>query len=100
LRPDGRIDVALIAHRGINWGQKQIRPPQLLDPFGNQGQKNFTVMPGEAIKIVLPPINVNPPVEFRKDPTTGSMRAVPRGAQASKRDAAHEMSITVQARVR
>ena len=74
----------------------------LFSPKGNYGQKYFQVKPGEAIKIVLPPIDSTPPVQFRTDPATGNrtVRAVPKPAQSASSSDPNEISITVQARVR
>ena len=107
LRADGNIDVALTAHRIVNSAQshvadslkaavnaKFLRPP-------SSGQKNFIMTPAEAVKIVLPPLNLPPPVQFRTDPVTGerTVSVIPQTARPSV-GAASEMSITVQARVR
>lgn len=102
VRADGTIDVALTAHRLVNAGQNSARFPRWLSRPANSGQKNFIVSPGEAIKIVLPPINATPPVQFQTDPVTGqrTVTAAPRPAQSTGAPAANEMSITVQARVR
>lgn len=96
--PDGSIDVALNTNRTVGFdlsGAPRPTIPRRLSSAAGSGQKNFIVKPGEAVKIVLPPLGGR--VEFRTDPVTGKRtgRAVPPPAQS-----ANEMSITVQARVR
>lgn len=100
VRPDGSIDVALNTNRTVSFdlsGAPRRTIPKDLSPAGGSGQKNFILKPGEAVKIVLPPIGGR--VEFRTDPVTGKRtgRAAPPPAGAPP---ANEMSITVQARVR
>lgn len=103
MRSDGSIDVALTAKRGINSSKFRMRMrPELFRPRGNFGQKHFIIKPGETIKIVLPPVNPTPPVQFRTDPVTGERMtsAVPRPAQPAGASATNELSITIQARLR
>jgi hypothetical protein len=100
VRPDGSIDVALNTNRTVSLSLSDApRPtiPKDLSFAGGSGQKNFVLKPGEAVKIILPPLGGR--VEFRTDPVTGRRtgRAVPLPAGAPP---ANEMSITVQARVR
>lgn len=98
VRPDGTIDVALNTNRTVGFdlgGSPRPTIPRRLSSAAGSGQKNFTLKPGEAVKIVLPPLGGR--VEFRTDPVTGARRG--RVGQPPA-PSANEMSITVQARVR
>lgn len=78
VRSDGSLDVALNTNRTVGFdlsGASRPTIPRDLSTAGGSGQKNFILKPGEAVKIVLPPLGGPAP-------------------------AANEMSITVQARVR
>jgi hypothetical protein len=104
-RADGTIDVALTAIRLVNSGSPNLaRVPRSLGPISNSGQKNFVIRPGEAIKIVLPPLSPSGTgrVQIQKDPITGEVttKLVSRRPEPAGTPAANEMSITVQARVR
>jgi hypothetical protein len=98
IRADGTVDVALNTNRTVSLnlsGAPRPTAPRQLSSAGGSGQKNFVLKPGEAVKIILPPLGGR--VEFRTDPATGKRtgRAVPTPAQS-----ANEMAITIQARVR
>jgi hypothetical protein len=82
VRVDGSIDVALSTERSASRdlsGSRVSTFPRDLGPAAGSGQKNFVLKPGEAVRIVLPPVGGYPGYV----PPTGS-----------------EMSITMQARVR
>jgi hypothetical protein len=103
VRGDGQLDVALTAIRFVNSGPRnRTRMPTTFRNAGASGQKNFIMKPGETIRIVLPPVNSTPPVQFQTDPVSGERKvtAVPRPAQPAGAPAGNEMSITIQARVR
>ena len=99
VRADGNIDVALTTSRWVSYGSS--RPPTIVSrrpgPAGGSGQKNFTIKPGEAVKIVLPPFTN---VLIQTDPVTGARRGAVTMAPPTSAPPANEMSITVQARVR
>ena len=104
VRADGNIDVALTAIRFVTSLQNRPRLPRYFTPVSNSGQKNFVVRPGEAIKIVLPPLSTSGAarIQNRTDPVTGEKTTtmVSRPPEIAGAPAANEMSITVQARVR
>jgi hypothetical protein len=99
VRADGSIDVALTTDRWVSYGSSL--PPTILarrpGPAGGSGQKNFTMKPGEAVKIVLPPFSN---VLIQADPVTGARRGAVTVAAPTRAKAANEMSITIQAHVR
>ena len=81
VRPDGRVDVSLSAERMVSSGRRPVprtAAQRRLGPAGGSGQKHFSIQPGEAVKIVLPPISSSPAPS-----ATGG-----------------EMSLVIQARVR
>jgi hypothetical protein len=59
VRSDGSIDIALNMNRlvdvDLGSGSRGVRPPRNAIRTGS-GQKNFTLKPGETVKIVLPKI--------------------------------------------
>jgi hypothetical protein len=104
IRLDGSIDVALNTNRIVNFdlsAKPNSTLPRRLSPAGGSGQKNFTIKPGEAVKIVLPPLDSGGRVQFRTDSVNGEKKAIvlPPTAAKSNAPTTSEMSITVQARV-
>ena len=103
IRGDGQIDVALTAIRFVNSGPRdRTQMPRTFRNAGASGQKNFIMKSGETIRIVLPPVDSTPPVQFHTDPMTGrrTVTPSPRPPQSTGAPATGEMSITLQARVR
>jgi hypothetical protein len=109
VRLDGAIDVALNMQRVLG----TLADPTNLMRFkknsqrfrssASSGQKNFTMEPGETVKIVLPALNTSSPVRTITDPVTGerTTTAVPSSARPQSAPVAGlEMSITVQAHIR
>jgi hypothetical protein len=92
LRRDGTIEVEMLAQRSVSAAM-----PKSPFPPNESGQKFFTIKPGEAIKIVLPPL-ASARLQTHLDPVTGEtvVTAVRQPAPASPAGGP-EMSLTVQA---
>jgi hypothetical protein len=105
LRRDGDIEVEVLAQRGLENAPNSklvaqfLKMSSLIAPNGF-GRKFFTVKPGEAVKIVLPPFTSNSPVQIKVDPATGEKVTTfvgrPAGIPAAPASGA-EMSVTVRA---
>jgi hypothetical protein len=102
VRADGSIDVALNTNRVTSWGIVNIALLRQFHLGRGFGEKNFTMKPGEAVKIVLPELSSSRPVQTKADPVTGEQKAaaaVRTGQSGSASSATSEMSLTVLARV-
>jgi hypothetical protein len=99
LLPDGRLDVALNTRRTVSSGSKPdaTSSARLLVPAGGSGQKHFTLAPGEAVKIVLPPVRI-PPAGATSAGAATSGGAATAGTPSSSAEG--EMAVTIRARIR
>jgi hypothetical protein len=101
MRPDGQLDVAVNTQRRSGGGG-QVSPtssPKKLASAGGSGQKNFTIRPGETVKIVLPPLGGTAPQSGGQTSQAGRRAATP-GMPPTRNPSATEMSLTIRARVR